>query len=150
MFRKRKWWHYILIIIILVIARYYISMEKQEGDRVSEAAEQATVSQVSVCTMDGKSLPKQDGTSLFIVPTDMEKIYICGSLQISTPYPIAIDLYKSGTDSFFYATQSPNFLQGSFVIEVISKGRLEPGEYRSDLFVVREKPAASVRFLIKR
>lgn len=150
MFRLRKWWRFILIIIILVLARLYVSMKNQDIDRVSKAAESATVSQVSVCTKDGKSVIKREDSSLFIVPKSMERIYICGSLHTSSPFLITIYLYRSGADRAFYIETSRKLLPtGPFIIDLISTEDLKGGEYKVDLSIVKEV-RGTVRFLIEK
>jgi len=125
-------------------------MKNQEVDRVSKAAEWATVSKVSVCTKDGKSVTKLDEPSLYIVPKGMERIYICGSLQTSSPFLITIYLYRSGTDRAFYGETSRKLLPaGPFIFDLISTEDLKGGEYQADLSIVKEV-RASVRFRVEK
>ncbi len=150
---KRNWWFLVFIIIIWVSFTFYlsavskdsISMQRQELDRIREAQEQATISQVSICTKDGISLPKQENSSLYVVPSDMERIYVCGLLEISIPGVITVYLFKNG-EAF---TRTGAMLEkGPFIMDVISTAALKGGVYRADLFIVRDKPAASVSFVV--
>ena len=121
-------------------------MQRQDLNRIREAQEQATISEVRVCTKDGISLPKQENSSLYVVPTNMERIYICGLLEISIPDVITIYLFQNGNA---FTSTSAMFKKGPFIMDVISTAALKGGEYRADIFIVREKPAASVRFLVE-
>jgi hypothetical protein len=150
-FERKKWWYYLLIILFVGSIWLYIQSNKQTTRRIRVAAELATVSDVSICTADGKSVLKRDDSSLFIVPNDMKRLYICGSLQITVPHPTAIYLYKRDDDRAFYSKGSPELLKpGPFIIDVISIEKLDPGEYRANFYILREKPAASIRFLIEK
>lgn len=146
-FKVRKWWQYILILILLGLLYFSMSIKNQDFDRTREAVEQATVSQLSVCTGDGKSLLKQENTSLYVVPRDIKRIYICGLLQSTTSLHLGIYLSKSGANKPF--TSSGSMLKpGPFVMDLISTSALKGGEYRADIYIVREKSAASIGFYV--
>lgn len=150
MFRKRKWWHFILIIMLLVLARYFMSVESHESDRVREASEQLEVSQANVCTMDGKNVTKRDTSSLFVVTKEMKRVYICGYLKSSHPFSLTVYLYKNGGDRAFYSETSPIFLQtGTFIFDLISTDALKGGEYRAELSIMKEV-RATVGFIVEK
>lgn len=108
------------------------------------------ISQPSVCTMDGTSVKKQDASSLFIIPKDMGRVYICGNFDTPIPELLTVHLYKSGADRAFYSTTSLKALKtGPFIFDIISTDHLKPGEYRADIHVIRDKPAAVVHFIIQ-
>lgn len=154
-FKGKRWYFIVIVIIILAFSSFPISIyvknsikiQRQELEKIREAEEQATVSEVYVCTKDGISLPKQENTSLYVVPKDMERIYICGTLEISIPSIITIYLFKND-DAF---TSAGAMLEkGPFIMDVISTAALKGGEYRADLYIVREKSAASVDFIVEK
>lgn len=153
-FHKQNWWFLAFIIIIWVCSTFYlsavvkdnISRGRQELARIREAQEQATISQVSICTKDGRSLSKQEGSSMYIIPVDMERIFICGSLEISDPDLITIHLFKNGEAAF--TSTSAVLEKGPFIMDVISTDPLSASVYRADIHIVREKPAASVSFVV--
>lgn len=144
----------VFIIIILVIVRGIISIsdseQKQLMDYSAYISSLKKISQPSVCSMDGKSVKKQDESSLFIVPKDMKRIYICGYLETPNSDLITIYLYKSGSDRAFYSETSRTLLQtGPFIIDLISTDDLKGGEYRADLSVVKEL-RATIQFLYQK
>jgi len=146
--RMRKWWQYILIIILLGLLWFRMSIKNQEFDRTREAIEQATVSQLSVCTGDGKSLIKQENTSLYVVPRDLKKIYICGLLQSSTSLHLGIYLSKSGADKPF--TSSGSMLKpGPFVMDLISTSALNGGEYRADIYIFEFRQNRKIPYICR-
>lgn len=142
---------FIIVVLILTnycissYARNYISTQRQEIARKRESEEQASVSQVHVCTRDGKSLSKQEGSSIYVVPTDMERIYICGSLDISIPDLITIYLSQNGE---VFTSKGAVLKNGPFIVEVVSTDALKGGIYRADMYIVRDKIAASVYFTL--
>ncbi len=146
----------LFIIIIVVIVRGIISIsdreqkQKQFMEHFAYISSLKKISQPSVCSIDGKSVKKQDESSLFIVPKDMKRIYICGYLETPNSDLITIYLYKSGSDRAFYVETSGTLLQtGPFIIELISTDDLKGGEYRADLSVVKEI-RATVQFLYQK
>jgi hypothetical protein len=103
--------------------------------------------------MDEKPLGstnKPDGSFVFTVTSNIEKIYVCGSVRTARQFYLTIYLYKGDDEKAFYAKTSPEPLQSdSFIIELISKDQLDPREYRTDLYNGRYK-LDSVRFIIEK
>lgn len=77
----------------------------------------------------------------------MERIYICGTLDISIPDVITIYLFQN--DDAFTSTGAM-LEKGPFIMDVISTDALKGGQYRADLYIVREKSAASVDFIVEK
>ena len=146
----KKWLHFLFVIIFLVLLTLSLVIGSLESNRVQEASARLVVSQVSVCTMEGKSVSKQDDPSLYIIPNGMERIFICGWLQTSYPFDITIYLYRRGVDRAFYAETSRKLLQtGPFIIDLIATDDLKGGEYRADLHIMKEV-RSSVPFIVEK
>ena len=152
---KRKLLFFISIVIslvftyffVLVFAKEFIYKERERLYRIVGPEIQVIVKDVYVCTSDGQSLSKQEGDSYYIVPKEMERIYICGTLENSNYQLVTIYLSKYG-DAFFGT--SDMLKEGPFIMDVKSTASLKAGVYQADLYIVKGKPAVSVGFKVEK
>lgn len=152
---KRKLLFFISIVISLaftysvvsIFAREFIFKERERLYRIVGPEIQVTVNDVRVCTSDGQSLSKQEGSSVYVVPKEMERIYICGTLENADHELITIYLSKYG-DAFFGT--SDMLKEGPFIMDVKSTASLKAGVYQADLYIVKGKPAVSVGFRVEK
>jgi hypothetical protein len=121
----------------------------------NQVREVVRFSQLSVCTKDGESVMKTnnvDGSPLFYVSAEMERIYICGSVETPRAIFLSIGLYAINGEEenqLYSKTSTKPLPSGQFIFDLRSTEKLELGKYRVRLRVGRIDHG-DIRFLMEK
>ena len=154
--RLTKKWHYIVFSIIWLLGMLlglYVYFDLMKYDY--EVREVVKFSQLFVCTKDGEPVRNTSDVEvsrLFQVPGEMERIYICGSVETPRAILLSIDLkvIENGDEQVIFHKVLPEPLRtGSFVFDLIATDRLNSGQYLAKLTIGRIEKEG-VRFRIEK